>query len=269
MANQTFAVAAPSFFDTLSTSGLETLANAQLASLLTDGITGISFTGDDLVRGQGTELKLILSYVDGQSAIANPYVMKGFVGKSVSDISSQVSTFMTANPTYFFSPVFHQTVELARKTVQVYAILFYNIVLADGELNWYAGGNPGGLSPGGAAGGDLSGTYPNPAVFVGQLSATPGATTTTLDSAVLGTYKTIAWEFEAIKGTNTYSSRINASHDGTTSVFVESDICLAPSIGTFDITTDVDVSGGSVRLRITTASGGWTLRSRRISQLAA
>ncbi len=260
---------APAFADTLSVSGLETLINAQLASLLSHNILGIGFTSADQVRSDGTELRCTVSYETGGTVITHPYLVKGFFSATIGDLVTQVAAWMVANPTYFFSPLYLQQITSARRSQQIVALVVYNTSLADGEANWFAGGNPAGGAPGGAAGGDLSGTYPNPSVFAGQLSATPGVATTTLDSVSAAAYKTVVWEVEAIKGTNTYSCRVNASHDGTTAVGIFSDTSLAPDSGTFDITVSVDISGGNMRLLVATASTGWTLRARQITRLAA
>jgi hypothetical protein len=260
---------APIFTDTPVASGLETLINAQLAPLLSHFILGIGFTSADQVRNLGNELRLTVSYETGGTTITNPYKIKGFQAVTISDLVTQVAAWMAANPTYFFSPLFLQQVTGPRRKQPIVALVVYNESLADGEANWLAGGNPGGATPGGAAGGDLSGTYPNPNVFAGQLSSTPGATATVLDSVSAATYKAMKWSIEAIKGTATWYSEISAAHDGTTPVWTEGNVELAPGGGTFDFTNSVDISGGLLRLITTPSSTGWTFRVRQLTRLAA
>ncbi len=89
-----------------------------------------------------------------------------------------------------------------------------------------------------------------------------------VDSVPLVAAKTVVWELQAVKGTTTYSSRINASNDGTTAQWVEGFSTLAPAAGTFDYIIDVDVSGGNMRLTATPTSSGWTFSSKRIAQIA-
>ncbi len=261
--------AAPAFADTLSTSGLETLVNAQLAPLLTHFILGIGFTADDQVRSQGTELRCTVSYETGGTTITHPYLAKGFFAATVGDLVTQVAAFMAANPGYFFSPLYLQQITSPRRSQQIVALVIYNTSLADGEANWLAGGNPGGATPGGAAGGDLSGTYPNPSVFAGQLSTVAPASLTVLDSVAIATYKAMKWSIEAVKGTATWYSEITAAHDGTTPVWMEGNVILAPGGGTFDFTNSIDISGGLLRLLTTPSTTGWTFRVRQMTRLGA
>lgn len=260
---------APSFYDTLSVSGLETLLNAQLAPLLTHFILGVGFTSADQVRSTGNELRATVSYETGGTTITHPYKAKGFQANTIDDLVTQVAAWMAANPTFFFSPLFLEQVMAARRQQQIVALVIYNESLADGEANWLAGGNPGGATPGGAAGGDLSGTYPNPSVFAGQLSTVAPASLTVLDSVAAATYKAMKWSIEAVKGAATWYSEITVAHDGTTPVWLESNVILAPGGGTFDFTNSVDISGGLLRLLTTPSTTGWTFRVRQMTRLAA
>lgn len=88
-----------------------------------------------------------------------------------------------------------------------------------------------------------------------------------IDTVPLVAAKTIVWEVQAVKGTTTYSSRINVSHDGTTPVWVEGFSSLAPGTGTFDYTINVDIVGSNLRLTATPVTLGWTFSSRRIAQI--
>lgn len=256
---------------------LVTAANAYLAPLLNHKFEQCVYSVVDEAGFNGQEYTLALQLEDTGVAQTDPYILEQFGGDNAVETMQNFVAFVAANPGLFISQPRYWPFVTERRRNRLYPLVSVSCVDAtNGTTNWLAdtgtgAGGGGGGSPTGPASGDLSGTYPGPNVFSGQASVTPGAgVATTLDSAAVASIKSIAWEVEAIKGTTTYTSVIQGNNDGTTGNFTEGDIALSPpSGGTFDFTYDVDVSGGSMRLRVTPVTGGWTFRSRRMAPLAA
>ena len=83
--------------------------------------------------------------------------------------------------------------------------------------------------------------------------------TETVASVAIATYTAAFFDFVIKKTTNVRSGTVYACHDGTNAQFTETS---TQDLGdTSDVTLSVDISGGSMRLRATTTSDDWSIKS--------
>ena len=84
-------------------------------------------------------------------------------------------------------------------------------------------------------------------------------TTTTIANVAHATYTAAFFDYVIKNGTNVRAGTVVATHDGTNVEFNEtSTVDLGD---TSDVTLSVDISGANMRLRATTTSSTWTIKS--------
>lgn len=250
----------PYLFRKETPAALEADINAVFNSILTEKIIGVEV---DAVRNSPYFAKNIYAAItttdDSASVITNPFVFKTFVSSSEFNARKLMQDFMLANITYFFTPVWVVYRPLVDNPEQSTIIaVFYNVNYAEGFSNW--GFESGGV-PGGPAGGDLGGSYPNPTVpAIHENTAALIAGTNVVITLPIASVGDLEAEIEFVKGAVRYSSHVRANHDGVTAYYTEDGIVLTP--GTIDVAVDVVVTGANLELRAIASSGGWTINYR-------
>ena len=84
-----------------------------------------------------------------------------------------------------------------------------------------------------------------------------------LDSVDIAQFRTTKWSFTAVKGSTVLILEIVASHDGTDPSDVRP-ASMQIGAGPVDLTVDIDISAGRLRLTATPATSGWAAAWRRL-----
>ena len=102
-------------------------------------------------------------------------------------------------------------------------------------------------------------TFNNGATITNQINTDVDTGTETIASVAIATHDSAFFDFVIKKTTNVRSGTVYACHDGTTVQFTETS---TQDLGdTSDVTLSVDISGTEMRLRATTTSDNWSIKS--------
>jgi hypothetical protein len=175
---------------TYTAKSLDTLlaqVNGDFASLLAHRFTSCSFDARDVPYNK--DYRLVVVVETGGTVITNPMVMVAFDGGSLQTSGSELQDYIAANPTYFISPPFVGNLtgnggggRINRNPM----LIATNVNAAQGQQAWAAGGP----APTGVAGGDLSGSYPDPTVshVAGVLPTATGLALLSVGSIAAGLF---------------------------------------------------------------------------------
>lgn len=126
-----------------------TQINALIGPLLANNIKRVEFYPGVTLAKLGDDLMFDITYDSSGSTITNPYFVNAFSGNTLATAVAAAQTFISSNPSFFFSPIFCLVNNPGTsRTASNVVCLVYNASLADGTANWLAGGQAAGAGSG-------------------------------------------------------------------------------------------------------------------------
>lgn len=124
-----------------------TQINALLGPLLSHTIRRVEFYPGQSLAKFGDDLKFDVTYDNAGTAITTPFLVNTFSGNTLATAVASAQAFISANPTYFLSPIqcLVSSPGTSRTASNVVCVI-YNTNLANGTANWAGGGTSGGSS---------------------------------------------------------------------------------------------------------------------------
>jgi len=170
MAFTNLTATATTFQDGISTLGIESAVDAQLAGVLDKSIVGVDIIAKDKARRQGKELDVQISYDAGGGGspivLVTPFHLVTFIGTTLQEASDLAAAARAANPGYFWAVPFIKYInEFASANKPFIVFQFYNtnpLASANWDVN-----NPSGTSTTVPAGPDRSVQFNDAGAFGG------------------------------------------------------------------------------------------------------
>lgn len=249
-----------------SATDLESAFDAAWATRLTQRILGCDFVVRDTGRFTSRQYLLAVTWDDAGSTMSAPYTLDVVEADSPANLQAAVNAVLAASPSSFFSEAIYSGTEPGVIRVTDLAVLVTSTDATDGALNWRVTGQTSGSVAPGPAGGDLTGSYPDPQVL--QVTGSQQAmlsvgvnSVATISAAAVGA---VVWEVVLARG-GVRAAYTVAMADGATAVVTQQ----VATAGTIDVTLTSVSSGGNLILRATAATAGWAIGWRRTSLAVA
>jgi hypothetical protein len=211
--------------------GLVAAVNALLAPIVDIGVVGWQFSRKDEARRIGQYLDVTIAYTTpGDRVLTSPFKVAAFSGKSLDDAIGLLESFMALHPSWVYMPPIIDRQGEGQLSTSPY--LVFTLYSADPA----ASQNILGTGPAGPAAGDLSGSYPNPAVA--RIQGVPVAVSTPSIGQSL-TFDGGAWSPST--SVRYFSSAASATAAAAVSPFLVGTTVIITATadkGTYQITSD-------------------------------